>query len=166
MASTTCDLYDRFEEAARVPLVGLRQFGRCRAFFGIAVTVRCFEDNSRVRELCNSPGKGRVLVVDGGGSLRCALVGDLIAKAAMQNGWSGLIVNGCIRDSAVIEELEFGIHALGTVPRRSKRREQGLVDVELEFGGVAWRPGDQVFADQDGVLLLDANIDVIARPGV
>jgi regulator of ribonuclease activity A len=163
MPSTTCDLYDRFEEVARVSLAGFRQFGRCRAFHGFAVTVKCYEDNSRVRELCNSPGRGRVLVVDGGGSLRCALVGDQIAKAAIENGWSGLIVNGCIRDSAEIEELEIGIHALGTVPRKSRRREQGLVDVELEFGGVAWRPGDQVFADQDGVLLLDAHVDVSSK---
>jgi regulator of ribonuclease activity A len=126
MPSTTCDLYDRFEEVARVSLAGFRQFGRCRAFHGFAVTVKCYEDNSRVRELCNSPGRGRVLVVDGGGSLRCALVGDQIAKAAIENGWSGLIVNGCIRDSAEIEELEIGIHALGTVPRKSRRREQRL----------------------------------------
>jgi regulator of ribonuclease activity A len=157
--STTSDLFDRFEQIARVPLLRLCRFGLHRKFAGQAVTVKCYEDNSRVRELCDSPGNQQVLVIDGGGSLRCALVGDVIARKAAQNGWVGLIVYGCIRDSEEINSLPIGVHALGTVPRKSVRRGQGIVAVELEFGGIVWRPGDRIFADADGVLVLDATTE-------
>ena len=117
-----------------------------------------------MRELCDSPGNRQVLVIDGGASLRCALLGDVIAKKAVQNGWAGLIVNGCIRDSEEINSLALGVQALGTTPRKSVRRDQGVVAVELEFGGVVWRQGDQIFADADGVLVLDAAAETGMAP--
>jgi len=156
----TCELFDRYEERARVPAIAFQVFGRARHYHGPAVTVKCFEDNSIVRDLCHSQGNGRVLVVDGSGSLRCALVGGNLAKAACDNGWAGMIVHGCVRDSDEINALPFGIHALGTVPRRSVRRGLGLLDVQVKFGGILWRPGDLVFADQDGVVVLDAGVDL------
>jgi regulator of ribonuclease activity A len=164
MQQTTCDLFDRFEQVARVPLLQLRRFGQHGAFSGRAITVKCFEDNSRVRELCDGPGNRQVLVIDGGASLRCALLGDVIARKAVQNGWAGLIVNGCIRDSEEINSLALGVQALGTTPRKSVRKDQGVVAVELEFGGVVWRQGDQIFADADGVLVLDAAAETGMAP--
>jgi regulator of ribonuclease activity A len=156
---STCDLYDRHEERARVPAIPFQVYGGRRSYSGPAVTVKCFEDNSIVRDLCQSPGNGRVLVVDGAGSLRCSLVGGSLARVASENGWAGIILHGCVRDSAEINGLRFGIHALGTVPRKSVRRGLGLLDVEVRFGGITWRPGDQVFADQDGVVVLDEGVE-------
>jgi regulator of ribonuclease activity A len=153
---STCDLYDRFESLARVPRILLPSFGGRPAFHGPIVTVRCREDNSKVKELCSTEGKSRVLVVDGAGSLACALLGDLIGAAAVKHGWAGIVVHGCVRDRAALAQLDIGIRALGTVPAKSVRKGAGEVDVPLEFAGVRWSPGDHLFADEDGLLLLDA----------
>jgi regulator of ribonuclease activity A len=131
---------------------GLAHFGGIRRFTGRAVTLRCFEDNSQVRELLRSPGEGKVLVVDGGGSRRCALVGDLLAAAGHQSGWAGVIVNGCVRDAAALAGIAFGVMALGLQPRRSDKRGQGVRDVELRILEARVRPGDIVYADEDGVV--------------
>jgi regulator of ribonuclease activity A len=156
MEFTTCDLYDKFEAVARVPRLFLQDFGGRKRFYGPIAVVKCYEDNSRVKELCSKPGHGRVLVVDGGGSPRCALLGDLIAKAAVQNAWAGVVVYGCIRDRSALASMHIGIKALGSVPAKSVRRGEGQVDVPLDFGGIRWASGDVLFADEDGILLLDA----------
>ena len=154
MIASTCDLYDRFEGHCQVPDLVLRDFGGRTAFSGPVATVKCFEDNSRIRELSRTPGNGRVLVADGGGSLRCALVGDMIGADFVANGWAGVVIFGCIRDVAALAGLALGIKALASTPRKSVRRDEGQVDLPVAFGGVAWRPGDMLFADADGLLLL------------
>ena len=115
--------------------------------------MRCFEDNSRVKEAVESPGAGRVLVVDGGGSRRRALFGGNLGSAAVSNGWAGVIIHGCIRDSAELGRLDLGIRALGTMPLRSIKRGEGERDVPVRFAGASFRPGDFVYADEDGVVV-------------
>jgi regulator of ribonuclease activity A len=154
MTLLTCDLYDAYEATAQVPDLPFLDFGRRTAFWGPIVTVKCFEDNSRIKELSETPGEGRVLVVDGGGSIRNALVGDMIGADLAQNGWAGVVVHGFVRDKAQLAELDLGIKALGTTPRRPVKRGEGAVGIELKFGGVAWREGDVLFADEDGVVVL------------
>ncbi|MGH3948138.1 MAG: ribonuclease E activity regulator RraA [Pseudonocardiaceae bacterium] len=153
-AISTADLVDAHGEALRVCDTQFRQFGRHLRFFGSVRTISCFEDNGLVKKLLNSPGEGSVLVVDGGGSLHTALSGDLIAKAAVDNGWVGLLLNGAVRDSAVLADLPIGIKALGTNPRKSAKDAEGEVDVPVTFGGVTFTPGDVLCSDEDGVALL------------
>lgn len=151
---STCDLYDRFEATARVADPVFRDFGLRRRFSGEAVTVKCFEDNSRVKETLGTPGRGKVLVVDGGGSLRAALMGDLIAKDAVRNGWEGVVIHGCVRDAAVLATLDLGIKALAAIPRKTVRNGEGQRDLAVTLAGIRIAPGDIVFADEDGVLVL------------
>lgn len=122
-------------------------------FSGQVSTVKCFENNPLVRKALEEPGKGRVLVVDGGASKRCALLGDNLAEMAYKNGWSGIIVHGYIRDSADIAKMPLGVKALGTYPLKSSKRDPGLRDVPVSFGGVVFCPGDWVYADKDGILV-------------
>ena len=131
---------------------GLLHFGGVRRFSGPAVTVRAFEDNSLVREIVRTPGEGRVLVVAGGGSRRRALLGDLLGESAVANGWSGVILDGCVRDSAALARLALGVMALGVQPRRSERHGQGVRDVVVDILGARVAPGDHVYADEDGVV--------------
>jgi regulator of ribonuclease activity A len=154
--ASTCDLSDAYGDRARIVPPVLRHFGGRQHFSGLVETVKCFEDNSRVKELLNTPGNGRVLVVDGGGSLRYALLGDTIGQEAVDHGWAGVVVHGCIRDSAVLGSLDLGVLALGATPRRSLKNGEGLTSLPIEIAGVAVTPGDFLAADEDGVVLLDA----------
>jgi regulator of ribonuclease activity A len=158
MAWNTCDLYDRFETEAQVPEAGLRDYGGRIAFSGRIATVKCFEDNSRLKDLSTTPGEGRVLVVDGGGSLRNALLGDMIGADLMQHGWAGAVIFGCVRDVEALKGLDFGVKALAATPRKSVRDGEGHVGLPVVFGGVTWRPGDVLFADADGVLVLSPEL--------
>ena len=151
----TCDLYDEHLDAARVPTISFLNLGGVSGFCGIAVTVKCFEDNSRIKELVATAGSGKVMVVDGGGSPRYALVGDVLAGEAQRNGWAGVIVYGCVRDKAALRDLNLGVMALGVTPRKSVRRGEGQVDIPIQLGDIWCHPGDLVYADDDGVLLLD-----------
>jgi regulator of ribonuclease activity A len=152
----TCELYDEYEDAARVPCVPFMNMGGKKEFCGVAVTVKCFEDNSRVKELLfDINGKGKVLVVDGGGSQRVALLGDMIAEKAVDNQWEGIIINGNVRDVGALRKLNLGIMALGATPRKSVRRGEGQVDLPVRIGDVWCMPGDRVYADEDGVLIVD-----------
>ncbi|KAG2443656.1 hypothetical protein HXX76_002005 [Chlamydomonas incerta] len=135
------------------PAAGFRDYGGKLRFSGQVSTVRCYENNPLVRKALEEPGKGRVLVVDGGASMRCALLGDMLAENGVKNGWAGIIVNGCIRDSADIAKMPLGVKALGTHPLKSSKRDPGLRDVPVAFGGVAVAPGDWVYADADGILV-------------
>jgi regulator of ribonuclease activity A len=154
--STTADLYDEHGDALQSCDLQFRQFGGRSRFSGRAVTVRCHQDNALLKSVLSEPGEGRVLVVDGGGSLHTALMGDLIAGLAVENGWSGAIINGAVRDVATLRTLELGIKALGSNPRKSSKTGAGERDVPVEFGGVTFAPGDEVFSDDDGVVVLAA----------
>ncbi|MEU6314375.1 ribonuclease E activity regulator RraA [Streptomyces sp. NPDC047014] len=150
----TADLYDEYGDSLGICTTAFRQFGGRRLFAGPVRTVRCHEDNSLLRELLQTPGEGAVLVVDGGGSPRTALVGDLLAGAAERNGWAGLVINGSVRDSAALATLDLGIKALGTIPRKSGKTGAGAVDEPVTIGEITFHPGDTLHADDDGVVLL------------
>ena len=149
----TADLCDQHSDRLQILEPGLRHFGGREAFHGRIATVKCFEDNSRVRERLETPGEGRVLVVDAGGSPRCAMLGDQLAQLALDNGWAGVLLHGMIRDSAVIAGMPLGVMALGTHPKKSDKQGIGQVEVALRFGGVDFRPGDWLYADRDGVVV-------------
>lgn len=157
----TCDLLDDNPDASIAvldPLVDgkpLRHYGKIRRFCGQIVTVKCFEDNSKVKELLATDGKGKVLVVDGGGSVRCALLGDQIAQSAVDNGWAGVIVYGCVRDVDAIGQMDLGVVALASAPKKSVRKGLGETDVALRFGGVEFCPDQYVYADNNGILVCD-----------
>lgn len=155
----TCDLCDRHEGRIRVPALAWRDYGGRIAFSGEVSTVKALEDNSKVREAVAEPGRGRVLVVDGGGSLQRAMVGDMLAAQALANGWSGLVVHGAVRDSAALAGLDLGVKALGTCPRRTGKLGQGLRDVPVVLAGIPLAPGDWLYADEDGVVVADAPLD-------
>lgn len=149
----TADLCDAHGDAVHIVAPMFSSFGGHSAFGGPIATLKVFEDNSFVRRTLESPGKGRVLVVDGGASMRCALVGDQLALLGVRNGWAGIVVYGCIRDSKAISEMDIGVFALGTHPLRSVKRDVGESEVELHFGGVRFRPGEFLYADEDGVIV-------------
>ncbi|WP_298579535.1 ribonuclease E activity regulator RraA [uncultured Luteimonas sp.] len=151
----TCDLCDRFEDRVRVLELPLRDYGGRTAFSGQVSTVKALEDNSLVREAVAEPGAGRVLVIDGGGSLRRAMLGDMLAEKAVANGWSGVLVHGAIRDSGAIAGLDLGVKALATCPRKTDKLGQGLRDVPVAFGGLVVVPGQWLAADLDGVVVAD-----------
>jgi regulator of ribonuclease activity A len=154
MSFSTCDLFDEHEQIAQTLGSPLRDFGGRISFSGAAVTIRCFEDNSLVKQLAGTPGKGKIMVVDGGASLRCALMGDMIAKDAVANGWEGAVIYGAVRDAAELATLPLGIKALGTTPRKSVRRGAGEQDMTMTFAGVTVSPGDRIYVDADGVIVL------------
>ncbi len=164
MTFATCDICDANEDKlaagtlAVLPPV-LRAFGKRIAFAGPARTLKVFEDNVLVRAALETPGEGSVLVVDGGGSLRCALVGGNLGVLAEKNGWAGIVVNGCIRDSAEIDACDIGVRALATHPQRSIRKGVGEKDLQVSIAGVSVRPGDWIYADADGVLVAAAKLD-------
>lgn len=152
----TADLVDRYGEELGSIAVQFRSFGRHRRFAGPAVTVKCFEDNALLKSTLSTwpDASGAVLVVDGGGSLRSALVGDLIAGLAVEHGWSGLVVHGCVRDSVALDELDIGIKALGTNPRKSAKTGAGVVGEPVEIGGIKITSGQIVVSDEDGIVVL------------
>ncbi len=154
---STADLYDVHGDRLQSCDTQFRQFGGRREFDGIVATVRCFQDNSLLKSILGTPGDGRVLVVDGEGSLHTALTGDVIAQLAVDHGWAGLVVFGAVRDSVALRSLPIGIKALGTNPRKSGKTGAGERDVVVEFGGAVFAPGDHVWSDDDGVVVLPAD---------
>ena len=154
---TTADLVDEHGDAVASCDTQLRSYGGRARFSGRIRTVRCSHDNALVKRVLGEPGEGRVLVVDGGGSMHSALMGDLIAASAVANRWAGVVINGAIRDSVAMGDLDLGVKAGGTNPRKSAKDGVGEVDVPVEFGGVVFTPGAQLWADEDGVLVLDAS---------
>ncbi len=154
----TCDLCDVHKAdssgAFRVLPPVFRDYGGVPKFAGPVSTVKCFEDNSLVKAVLDTPGEGKVLVVDGGASLRRALVGGNVAAAAARNGWAGIVVDGCVRDVAELAQCEVGIRALGLIPLPTEKRNQGERDVAVQVQGVWVRPGDWLYADADGIVVL------------
>ena len=150
----TADLVDDIGPDVRSCDVQFRQFGGRSEFAGPITTVRCFQDNALLKSVLSEPGEGRVLVVDGAGSLHTALVGDLIAELGRSNGWAGLVLNGAVRDAATLRTLDIGIKALGTNPRKSTKTGAGERDVVVTVGGVDFAPGEVLFSDDDGVVVV------------
>lgn len=154
MTFKTADLLDDNEDKAlQIVQPGFFSYGANPRFSGQIVTIKTHEDNSLVRELVAEDGSGKVLVVDGGGSTRCALLGDMLAEKAMKNGWSGLVIYGLIRDSVDINAMALGVKALGTFPLKSVKRGAGLRDEVVHFHDVTFTPGHYVYSDEDGIVV-------------
>lgn len=153
MEWTTADLYDANEGAVQVAEGIILALGARRRFCGPIATVKVHEDNPLVKQTLKSAGKGRVLVVDGGGSLRSALVGDKLAGFGVEKGWAGIVVHGCVRDRAQIDRLDLGVRCLGTTPKRSSKHGFGEREVPVSFWGVRFEPGAWLYADEDGILV-------------
>jgi regulator of ribonuclease activity A len=153
MTYQTADLCDEYTNLVKVADPIFRSFGGRQSYGGQINTVKVHEDNVLVKEALSTPGAGKVLVVDGGGSLRCALVGDLLAKLAVENGWEGIIVYGCIRDSAAIAQIQIGLKALNTHPLKSVKHGRGDKNVPVNFAGVTFYPNHYVCADADGIIV-------------
>ncbi|AZG87100.1 ribonuclease E activity regulator RraA [Pseudomonas syringae] len=149
----TPDLCDAYPDLIQVVEPMFSNFGGRDSFGGQIVTLKCFEDNSKVREQVELDGKGKVLVVDGGGSLRCALLGDMLADKAAKNGWEGMLIYGCVRDVDVIAQTDLGVQALASHPKKTEKRGIGELNVPVTFGGVTFRPGDYLYADNNGVII-------------
>ena len=149
----TPDLCDQYPEIVRVLEPMLRNYGGRKQFGGAIVTVKCFEDNSCVKQLVGTPGEGRVLVVDGGGSMRRACLGDMLAEKASSNGWSGIIIYGCIRDVDEIRATDIGVQALGVHPVKTEKKNIGEINVPVTFGGLTFIPGEYLYADNNGVVV-------------
>ena len=156
----TCDLCDVHKDGQTLRVLPpvFRDFGGRPRFCGPVSTVKCFEDNSPVKAAVDSPGAGRVLVVDGGGSLRRALLGGNLAAAAARNGWAGVVIDGCVRDVAELAACAVGIRALAAVPLPTVKREEGQRDVPVQLQGVWLRPGDWLYADADGIVVADREL--------
>jgi regulator of ribonuclease activity A len=161
MSFFTADLCDAHESSVRNADPVFLSFGQRGTFGGPVRTLRVFEDNSLVKEALGEDGAGAVLVVDGQASTRCALVGGNLAELASANGWAGLIINGCVRDVHEINVCNIGVRAIATCPRKSQKRGQGDRDVDLEFAGVDFRPGEYVYCDDDGVIV--SAVDLLSR---
>ena len=153
MEYLTPDLCDAYPDLVRVMEPMLANFGGRESFGGQIVTVKCHEDNSKVKALAAASGTGKVMVVDGGGSMRRALLGDMIADTAVDNGWEGIIIYGCVRDVDALALLDLGVQALGSIPLKTDKRDLGDVDVPVTFGGVTFIPGEYVYADNNGVIV-------------
>lgn len=153
MDFATADLIDDFGDELTVCSTQFRSYGGRSRFFGPVETVRCREDNALVRQVLATSGAGRVLVVDGGGSLRTALMGDMIAASAVAHGWTGVVINGAVRDVVALHDLDLGIKALGSNPRKSTKDGAGAMGVPVEFGGAVFRPGQWLYSDEDGIVL-------------
>lgn len=157
MKISTPDICDQYENNTAVDLRVLdgifRNYGGKANFHGQAVTIKCFEDNSVVKKLVDTQGHGRVIVMDGGGSLRRAILGDMLAENAASNGWAGLVINGCIRDCVEIAATDIGVKAINTHPMKTQKRGLGDLDIPVSFAGQTIRPGDWVYADLNGVVV-------------
>ena len=149
----TTDLCDSHADKVKIAEpIGFKDFGGAKIFNGKIYTIKCFEDNSFVRKALETNGEGKVLVVDGGGSMRCALLGDMLGDLAIKNKWNGIIVYGCIRDSAAIGKLPLGVKALNTIPLKSNKKNIGEENITLHFAGIDFVPGEFVYCDEDGII--------------
>ncbi len=149
----TPDLCDDFADSVIVLPPLYNSYGGKKAFCGEVETVRCFEDNSRIKEVLTTPGEGKVLVVDGGGSMRRALIGDLIAADAVKNGWQGIVIHGCCRDVHELKTMDFGVRSLNSIPIKSTRKGLGDLNIVIDMAGVTVAPGMWLYADETGIVL-------------
>ncbi len=149
----TADLCDQYGDELEICEPLFQSYGGRMRFAGAIATIKCFEDNSRVRDLVAERGAGRVLVIDAGGSKRRAVLGDVLAQKAVDNGWSGAVVYGCVRDAAELARMPLGVRALGTLPLKTDKRDEGQRDLVVRFAGATFRPGDWLYADEDGIIV-------------
>jgi regulator of ribonuclease activity A len=154
------DICDEFIEELAVLEPLFSDFGGKLRFSGEIATIKCFEDNSLVRDAVRSQGRGRVLVVDGGSSLRRALLGDMLAASAAENGWQGLLINGCVRDVEILETIDLGVKALNSHPVKTDKRGEGQPGVNVTFAGATIRPGHYLYADTNGIVVAARNLEV------
>ena len=155
----TADLCDEFIDVLKVVQpIGLNDYGANKGFYGEIVTIKCFENNPLVRRTLSENGKGKVLVIDGGGSKKCALTGDNIAQLAFDNNWNGIIINGCIRDSEAISKIKIGVKALATNPTKSGKKEDGELNIPINFGEVTFNAGEYIYADEDGIVVSNVKL--------
>lgn len=154
MTFSTADISDDLHPQVKYVEPIFKSYGAKLKFFGPVKTIKCFEDNSLVKQNLFLPGDNRVLVVDAGGSKRRAMLGDMLATAAIENNWAGIILYGLIRDTAIINQLNIGVRALGTLPLKSKKQGLGQEDIKLGFAGATFNPGDYLYADEDGIIVL------------
>ncbi len=150
---STPDLCDQFPEQVSVLDPVYKSFGGNESFYGEVVTVKCFEDNSKVKQLVDTDGTGKVMVVDAGGSMRRACLGDMLAEKAQNNGWAGIIIYGCVRDVEILKTLNIGVQALGSHPMKTDKRDLGDINIPLQFSGVTVAPGNYIYADLNGIIV-------------
>jgi regulator of ribonuclease activity A len=153
MPFKTTDLYDDHLEKLQVAAPIFRDFGGRQRFYGQIVTLKALEDNTFLKAAFETDGHGKVLVVDSAGSMRAAMMGDVMAALGASNGWEGVVINGCIRDSADVAKVDIGVKALGTIPRKTVKRNQGVRDIPVRFADVQFNPGDHLYADEDGIVI-------------
>lgn len=156
----TADLVDAYDHLVRFCHLPFLRFGRRPSFFGPVATLKCHEDNVLLKAELQKPGDGRVMVVDGGGSTRVALLGDNLARFMVDNGWAGIVINGAIRDSAEVSRMDVAVRCLGVTPKKSVKQGAGTVGGTVSFGGVEFTPGSWVYADADGVLVAEGPLDL------
>ncbi|MDX2419191.1 MAG: ribonuclease E activity regulator RraA [Xanthomonadales bacterium] len=161
MTYTTPDICDDFSDSLQVLEPLFTEFGGKEKFCGEVVTIKCFEDNSLVKQTLGSPGHGKVLVVDGGGSSRCALLGDLLGAMAVENGWQGVLINGCVRDVEILKRMDIGVRALNCNPLKSDKRNEGQLNVSIRFAGVSFEPGQYLYADENGIVVAGENLNLL-----
>ena len=155
---STPDLSDQFDGEVDIVEPLFRHYGGLKHAYGQITTVSCFEDNSLVAEQVKSPGRGRVLVVDGRGSLRCSLLGDQLVASAIDNGWSAILINGCLRDVEIITPMPLVVMALASIPRKTVKAGKGSLNIPVSFAGITFYPGHYLFADETGILVAESNL--------
>jgi len=162
MKFTTPDICDDFFSELQILEPLFNEYGGKEKFHGEIVTIKCFEDNSLVKQTLGTDGTGKVLVVDGGGSLRCALLGDMLGAMAADNGWQGVIINGCVRDVEILKSIDFGVRALNCHPLRSDKRNEGQLNVTIVFAGVEFTSGQYLYADENGIVVAPGQLELNA----
>ena len=160
MTFSTPDICDNFSDQLQVLEPLFTEFGGKEKFSGEIVTIKCFEDNSLVKQTLGTAGHGKVLVVDGGGSLRCALLGDLLGAMAVDNGWQGILIYGCVRDVEILKSMDLGVRALDSYPLKSNKRGEGQLNASIRFAGVGFEPGQYLYADENGIVVARQNLDL------
>lgn len=149
----TADLMDVYQEELQSCEIQFRNYGGCKAFWGPCKTLKCKNDNVILKQMLETAGDGSVLIVDGGGSLRTALIGDTLAEIGRRNNWAGIIIHGAVRDTVALAELDFGVKAVGSNPRKSRKNGEGQANVSVRFGGITVKPGDWAYSDEDGIVI-------------
>ncbi|MGB0835043.1 MAG: putative 4-hydroxy-4-methyl-2-oxoglutarate aldolase [Psychrobium sp.] len=162
MLDLLSEICDQYPEHVKIIKPMFQSYGAIETFYGEVVTLKAYEDNSKVRELAASDGRGKVLVVDGGGSLNRAMLGDMLAEKAAHNGWCGIIINGCVRDVNAIGQIDLGVKALAAYPLKTEKRGVGDINVPIQLGGVDIMPGEFVYADNNGVVISKTPLDLAA----
>ncbi len=162
MTFSTPDICDEFPADLQVLEPLFSEYGDSEQFSGEVVTIKCFEDNTLLKQTLGTDGSGKVMVVDGGGSLRRALLGDILAAMAADNGWQGVVINGCVRDVEILKTIRLGVRALNCHPVRSDKRNEGQLNVPVTFAGANIKPGQYLYADENGILVANSKLDLSA----